>query len=108
MAFSGQIGHDVTRDSRLVALGGMVGHTPLLAVHLKCRGERRTIFAKAEHYNLTGSIKDRMALNILRCGYQCGALKEGDLIIAVINEDSATSRSSSGDSGDETAEQLAD
>jgi len=35
-------------------------------------------------------------------------LKEGDLIIAVINEDSATSRSSSGDSGDETAEQLAD
>lgn len=80
MAFSGQIGHDVTRDSRLVALGGMVGHTPLLAVHLKCRGERRTIFAKAEHYNLTGSIKDRMALNILRCGYQCGALKEGDLI----------------------------
>ena len=35
-------------------------------------------------------------------------LKEGDLIIAVINEDSVTSRGSSGDSGDEAAEHLAD
>ena len=35
-------------------------------------------------------------------------LKEGDLIIAVINENSATGHGSSGDSGDEAAEQPAD
>ena len=35
-------------------------------------------------------------------------LKEGDLIIAVINENSATGHGNSGDSGDEAAEQPAD
>ncbi|MDE2437411.1 MAG: cysteine synthase family protein, partial [Sphingomonadales bacterium] len=38
-------------------------------------------YAKAEHYNLTGSIKDRMALNILRRAYAAGALKPGDTIV---------------------------
>ena len=61
-------------------LSSLIGRTPLLAVHFLFRGEQRTIFAKAEHYNFTGSIKDRMALNILRCGYASGALKPGDLI----------------------------
>jgi cysteine synthase A len=39
------------------------------------------IYAKAEHLNLTGSIKDRMALHILRQAYERGALEPGDLII---------------------------
>ncbi|MDX1293663.1 MAG: PLP-dependent cysteine synthase family protein [Hyphomonas sp.] len=81
MGYSALAEQDVTRERRLAGLDGMVGHTPLLAVHVRWKGERRTVFAKAEHFNLTGSIKDRMALNILRCGYECGALKEGDLIV---------------------------
>lgn len=59
------------------ALSQMIGNTPLLAVHLKFRGIERTIYAKAEHYNLTGSIKDRMALNILKKALECGALRPG-------------------------------
>ena len=43
----------------------LIGNTPLLAVHFHYKGKRRTIFAKAEHLNLTGSIKDRMALHII-------------------------------------------
>ncbi|MBS1795957.1 MAG: cysteine synthase family protein [Acidobacteria bacterium] len=58
----------------------LIGNTPLLAVHFKFRGERRTIFAKAEHLNLSGSIKDRMALHILKEAYRAGQIKKGDTI----------------------------
>lgn len=59
----------------------LVGNTPLLAVHLKYKGEKRVIFAKAEHLNLSGSIKDRMALHILRKAYASGAIRRGDTIV---------------------------
>lgn len=58
----------------------LIGNTPLLAIHFKFKGERRTIFAKAEHLNLSGSIKDRMALHILKEAYQTGQIKKGDVI----------------------------
>jgi cysteine synthase A len=59
----------------------LIGNTPLLAVHFKFKGERRTIFAKAEHLNLSGSIKDRMALHILKEAYATGKIKKGDTIV---------------------------
>ena len=59
----------------------LIGNTPLLAIHFKFHGQRRTIFAKAEHLNLTGSIKDRMALHILKTAYAEGSIKEGDTIV---------------------------
>ncbi len=80
MAFSSLEPVTFCEQTRLDSLSGMIGRTPLLAVHLRWKDERRVIYAKAEHYNLTGSIKDRMALNILRCGYATGALKPGDTI----------------------------
>ncbi|HMS40183.1 MAG TPA: cysteine synthase family protein [Pyrinomonadaceae bacterium] len=58
----------------------LIGNTPLLAIHFKFKGERRTIFAKAEHLNLSGSIKDRMALHILKEAYRIGQIKKGDTI----------------------------
>jgi cysteine synthase len=30
----------------------------------------RTLYAKCEQYNLTGSVKDRMALHILKSSYE--------------------------------------
>jgi cysteine synthase len=59
----------------------LVGNTPMYVINFEYRGERRTIYAKAEHLNLTGSIKDRMALHILRDAYQTGAIKPGDTIV---------------------------
>jgi cysteine synthase A len=57
-----------------------VGNTPLLAIDLLFRGEARVIYAKAEHLNMTGSIKDRMALHIIQEGYASGALEPSDHI----------------------------
>src|SRR3954447_1329484 len=58
----------------------LIGNTPLLAIHCHFKGERRTVFAKAEHLNLTGSIKDRMAFHILKMAYRDGVIHKGDII----------------------------
>lgn len=62
-------------------LASMVGNTPLLAIDLLYKGEERTLYAKAENLNMTGSIKDRMAFHILSEAYRRGDLKPGDHII---------------------------
>jgi cysteine synthase A len=53
----------------------------MLEIHLEYRGEARLVYAKYEAMNMTGSIKDRMVINILRRAYQTGALKPGDTIV---------------------------
>lgn len=58
----------------------LIGNTPLLAVHCHYKGARRTVFAKAEHLNLSGSIKDRMAFHILAKAYSDGTIRKGHLI----------------------------
>lgn len=58
-----------------------VGNTPMLAVHFRYKKEKRTIYGKAEHLNMTGSIKDRMALYIINQAYERGTLKKGDIIV---------------------------
>lgn len=58
----------------------LVGNTPLVEIQFRYKGEGRRIFAKMEHYNLSGSIKDRIALHILKKAYEDGRLKEGDII----------------------------
>ncbi|MFQ5510788.1 MAG: PLP-dependent cysteine synthase family protein [Candidatus Krumholzibacteriia bacterium] len=66
---------------RLQGLTRLVGNTPLLAIEFLFRGKKRILYAKAEHSNMTGSIKDRMALHIVRQGYQRGILKPGNPIV---------------------------
>jgi cysteine synthase A len=65
---------------RCKALKHIIGNTPLLAIRFRYRGKERLIYAKAEHLNLTGSIKDRMAFHILKKAYQEGHIKPGDTI----------------------------
>jgi len=62
---------------RAQQLGHLVGNTPLLSIHFTKGGQRRVIYAKAENLNMTGSIKDRMALHIVRRAYERGVLKPG-------------------------------
>jgi cysteine synthase A len=75
----------VVMDPRIAdvfkGLGRAIGNSPLLAVHFTYRGERRTIFAKSEQLNMTGSIKDRMALHILQSAYEQGTIRPGDTIV---------------------------
>jgi len=66
---------------RLDGLKTLVGNTPLLAIDLSFRGERRVVYAKAENLNMTGSVKDRMAYHIVRQAYTRDALRPGMRII---------------------------
>ena len=66
--------------ARFKQLKHMIGNTPLLALRFAFRGKERVIYAKAEHLNMTGSIKDRMAFHILKKAYQEGHIQQGDTI----------------------------
>lgn len=70
-----------TITNRIGNLKNLIGKTPLLEIDFKYKGQERRIFAKAENYNLTGSIKDRIALHILEKSYENDLLKEGDGIV---------------------------
>lgn len=66
---------------RLDRIAPMIGNTPLIAIRYSYRnGPARTVYAKAEHYNYTGSIKDRMAFHILREAYRTGRLNGGETL----------------------------
>lgn len=71
---------DPALSARFRALHRLVGNTPLLAVDVRHRGEPCTIYAKIESLNLTGSIKDRMALFVLEQAYLNGHIRPGDPI----------------------------
>jgi cysteine synthase A len=66
---------------RARGLRNLVGNTPMYVIDCEFRGRKRRIYAKAEHLNFTGSIKDRMAFHIIRRGYETGALLPGGMII---------------------------
>ena len=59
----------------------LVGNTPLLVVRFRYRDTERVIYAKSENLNMTGSVKDRMALQIIRRAYRSGMLRPGGLIV---------------------------
>ncbi len=61
-------------------LKNLIGNTPLLAIHFKYKNENRVIYAKSENLNMTGSIKDRMALHILENAYKEEKIKSDDKI----------------------------
>ncbi|MCL4640696.1 MAG: PLP-dependent cysteine synthase family protein [Pseudosphingobacterium sp.] len=68
-------------DSRFKHLWHLVGNTPMLELHYKYLGKANKIYVKCEHYNLTGSIKDRMALYIMYKAYLGCQIKPTDTIV---------------------------
>lgn len=61
-------------------LSEMINNTPMLEISLKYKGVKRKVYAKAEYYSLTGSIKDRIAYHIMKNSYETGLIKKGDII----------------------------
>ncbi len=61
----------------------LIGHTPLLELtHFeKAYDLKAKILAKMEYLNATGSVKDRVALNMILDAEEKGILKEGSVII---------------------------
>lgn len=82
--------------NKIEGLSSLIGNTPLLEIFFNYKGESRRIFAKAEHYNLTGSIKDRMALHILKKSYANGNIKPGDKIVEATSGNTGISFSAIG------------
>lgn len=62
-------------------LAAMIGNTPMLEISLKYKGEDRKVYAKAEYYNYSGSIKDRVSYEIMKHAYETNIIKEGDSIV---------------------------
>jgi S-sulfo-L-cysteine synthase (O-acetyl-L-serine-dependent) len=59
-----------------------IGHTPLLRLRLIHTGDTEVpVFAKAEHLNPGGSVKDRAALSMILEGERSGKLKPGMTIL---------------------------
>ena len=70
-------------NSRKIAfenLKNMSGNTPLLEISFTYKDQPRKIYAKAEYFNYTGSIKDRVAYYIMKKAYETGTIKEGDIV----------------------------
>lgn len=62
-------------------LAALVGQTPLLEIRYRYKGVARRLWAKYEVSNMTGSVKDRMALHILRRAQERGEFQCGDVIV---------------------------
>ncbi len=70
-------GEGAAAQRRLEGMSHLIGNTPLLAIDFAFKGTQRTVFAKCEQMNLTGSIKDRMVYHILKTAYASGELQAG-------------------------------
>jgi len=74
----------------------IVGNTPMLEIEYRYKNENRKIYVKCEHFNLTGSIKDRMALYILQKAYEHLLIKPGDIIVEATSGNTGISFSALG------------
>jgi len=70
-------------EKKFDSLSSLIGNTPMVRIVYRYRGNEGTIYAKCENYNFTGSIKDRMALCILREAYRHNTIRTGDHIVEV-------------------------
>lgn len=87
---------DENMKKRFDGISGMISNTPLLEIQFLFKGQKRRIFAKAEAFNLTGSIKDRVAYYILKKAYETGAIHPGDKIAEATSGNTGISFSAMG------------
>ena len=83
-------------ENKFRHLWHLIGNTPMLEIAYRFKNECRKIYVKCEHYNLTGSIKDRMALFILQQAYEHLLIKPGDIIVEATSGNTGISFSAIG------------
>ena len=59
----------------------LVGHTPLVKLQRMVDVRSADLYVKMEHLNPTGSVKDRMAVNMMRRADEAGLIKPGATIV---------------------------
>jgi cysteine synthase A len=65
----------------LHCVSNLIGNTPMLKITFSVGIDIFFVYAKLESYNLTGSIKDRVAYHILERAYANGEILPGQIII---------------------------
>jgi len=81
---------DKTVQKKFDEVRKLIGNTPMIEITYRYKKkETRTLYFKLEYYNLSGSVKDRMALNVLECAYKNGS----------ISPDHAIAETTSGNTG---------
>ena len=58
-----------------------IGNTPMIKIKYEYKGKKDFIYSKLESYNITGSIKDRVAYYMISKAYENGILKKGMKIV---------------------------
>ena len=74
----------------------LIGNTPMIKIKYKYNNKENYVYVKLEEYNLTGSIKDRMALYIIEEEKRTGILKEKMPIIEATSGNTGISLSALG------------
>ena len=62
-------------------MNNLIGNTPLIKIRYKYDNKIRNVYTKLEFYNLTGSIKDRMAYYIINEAYKNNLITKKQPII---------------------------
>lgn len=58
-----------------------IGNTPMIKIYYEYEGKKNYIYTKLEYYNLSGSIKDRVAYYIIKNAKERGDLKDNQIIV---------------------------
>ena len=74
----------------------VIGNTPMVKIKYQYFGKEREIYTKLEMFNLTGSIKDRVAYYMIKNAKQKGILKENMPIIEATSGNTGISLSALG------------
>lgn len=72
MVFQNKVANDITE---------LIGHTPLVRLNRLTGPEDAQILAKVEYFNPAGSVKDRIALAMIKEAEGSGILKSGSVVI---------------------------
>ena len=73
-----------------------IGNTPLIKIKYEYNNKINYIYSKLEYYNLTGSIKDRVAYYIIKKAYENKELKKGMEIVEATSGNTGISLSAMG------------
>lgn len=74
----------------------LIGNTPMIKINYKFKDKIKSIYTKLEYYNLTGSIKDRIAYYIINKAKLEGDLKDNQPIIEATSGNTGISISAIG------------
>lgn len=77
-------------------MNDLIGNTPFIKIIYKFKNRIDSIYVKLEYYNLTGSIKDRMAYYILEEAKKLEILSEGQPIVEATSGNTGISIASYG------------